>query len=92
MNLSYDEPLVGSLALMLSGVALAIAVGPWQQPYQLRSVCAVQRRFGKPAARGLWVLVAAASLVSGLAILSGIRPAFAVPAGDLRTAVEQELR
>ncbi len=85
--MSYDEPLVGSLAILIAMVSLAIAVGPWARPYELRSVHAVRSRFGKPAARGIWILVAAASLASGMAILSGFRPGYAVPAGHA-----QELR
>lgn len=85
--MSYDEPLVGSLAILIALASLGIAVGPWSRPYELRSVHAVHRRFGKPAARGIWVLVAAASLASGLAILSGFRPGYTAPAGQ-----SQELR
>jgi hypothetical protein len=85
--MTYDEPLVGSLAILVAVVSLAIAVGPWTKPYELKSVHEVHRRFGKSAARGVWVLVAAASLASGLAILSGFRPSYAAPAGHA-----QELR
>ena len=85
--MSYDEPLVGALALVFAVVAAAISVGPWTAPYQLRSVSALQDRFGKPAARGLWVAVALASLAAGLAILSDLRPSYAIPAQ--RAEIEQ---
>ena len=76
----YDEPLVGSRAILVAIAAAAIAVGPWTQPYRLRTFSAICRRFGKPVARGIWVAIALALLTSGLAILSGLRPSYAVPA------------
>ena len=78
--MSNDEVLVGSLAIILAIAAFVIAVGPWTAPYQLRSFSAVQRRFGKPAARSLWFVVAIALLTAGLAIVNGVRPAYARPA------------
>jgi hypothetical protein len=76
----YDEPLVGSLAIVVALVAAAIAVGPWTQPYRLRTFSAISHRFGKPIARGVWVAIAVALLTSGFAILSGLRPSYADPA------------
>lgn len=78
--MSYDEPFVGSLALIFAIVAAAISVGPWNSPYQLRSVSALKGRFGKPAARGLWIAVALTSLAAGLSILTDLRPWYAIPA------------
>lgn len=78
--MSNDEALVGSLAIILAIAAFVIAVGPWTAPYRLRSFSAAERRFGKPAARGLWIAVAIALLTAGLAIVNGIRPAYARPA------------
>ncbi len=78
-DLSYEESLVGSLAVILSIIAAVIAIGPWSQPYRLRTIAAVKARFGKPAARAVWLLIAVASLVAGLAILSGVRPPYAAP-------------
>ena len=75
----YDEPLVGSLAVIVAIAAAAIAIGPWSQPYRLRTFSAICRRFGKPVARGIWIAIAVALLTSGLAILSGLRPSYAVP-------------
>ncbi len=83
--MSHDETLVGSIALIVATVSLAIAVGPWNAPYQLRTVSSVSRRFGKPAARGLWMVIALASMTAGLAILSGLRPSYAVPAQRTQT-------
>jgi hypothetical protein len=78
--LKYDEPLVGSLAIVVALVAAAIAVGPWTEPYRLRTFSAICRRFGKPVARGVWIAIAIALLTSGLAILNGLRPSYADPA------------
>ncbi len=73
---SYSDPLVGTIAILLGLTAAAFSVGPWAVPYQLRTVDAVRRRFGIRAARLLWLAVAIASLTSGVAILSGMRPPY----------------
>ncbi len=78
--MKYDEPLVGSLAIILAIIAAVIAVGPWASPYRLRTFSAITQRFGKPVARGVWVAIAVASLTAGLAILTGMRPSYADPA------------
>lgn len=77
--MSYDETLVGSLAIVFAIAAAAIAVGPWVQPYRLRSFSAITKRFGKPVARGVWVAIAVALLTAGSAILCGLRPSYADP-------------
>lgn len=79
---NYSEPLVGCIAIALAATATAVSLGPWDRPYELRTVAAVRRRFGKAAARFLWLAVAATALVSGLAILTDARPSYAVPDGD----------
>ncbi|WP_145171738.1 hypothetical protein [Rubripirellula lacrimiformis] len=75
--MSYDEPLVGGLSVAMSMIATFIAVGPWDQPYQLRSIQAVRSRYGKPVARGVWAAIAVAAFTCGVAILSGVRPGYA---------------
>ena len=75
----YDEPFVGTLSIVIAVIAFAIAVGPWTEPYRLRTIAAISRRYGKPAARGVWVAIAITCLTTGLAILSGMRPTYALP-------------
>lgn len=70
---------MGCLALTLSAIATAIAFGPWTVPYQIRSVKYVRERFGKRAARSLWLAVAVITGGSGVAILNGVRPDYAAP-------------
>lgn len=74
-----DEAFVGSVAIGLAVIALVIALGPWQRPYQIRSVAAVSARFGKPAGRLVWLLFAIVAGGSGVSILSEIRPNYAAP-------------
>ncbi|TWT83327.1 hypothetical protein CA13_47920 [Planctomycetes bacterium CA13] len=78
----YDDTLVGSLAILFSIVATAIAIGPWSTPYQLRTIGAIKDRFGKSAARGVWFAVALAAFAAGITILSGARPSYARPASS----------
>ncbi|NND96596.1 MAG: hypothetical protein HKN47_04625 [Pirellulaceae bacterium] len=86
---SYDELLVGALAIIFAIVALVISAGPWDAPYRLRTISAVASRFGKPAARGIWVAVAVAAFASGLAIFSGTRPSYATQ--TQHSALEDDL-
>lgn len=79
----YDEPLVAALAIGMALIAAAIAVGPWNGPYRLRSIDAVSNRFGKPAARAVWIAVAVTMFTTGLAIIKGVRPTYAIPADDV---------
>ena len=85
--MSYDEQFVGTLAIVLAIISLAIAVGPWTAPYRLRTFSALTNRFGKPVARGVWVVIALASLTAGWAILAGVRPSYADP--TQRASTEQ---
>ena len=85
--MSYDEAFVGSLAIGFSIAAVVIAFGSWDLPYRLHSVSAFQRRFGKPAARGLWVAVGVALLMAGISIFNGFRPSYAQP--SQHSAIDQ---
>lgn len=78
--MSYDEPFVGSLAIVMALIAAAIAAGPWEAPYQLRNIRSVNDRFGKLAARGIWAVIAIATFTAGVAIFSGTRPPYVTPA------------
>ena len=72
-----DEILVGSLALAFAVVSFSIGVGPWSAPYQLRTIQVVAKRYGKPAARVVWVVISLAFLVVGMVVLLGLRPSYA---------------
>lgn len=72
-----DEILVGSLALVFAVVSFSIGVGPWSAPYQLRTFQAVAKRYGKSAARLIWILISVGLLVIGVAVLLGLRPSYA---------------
>ena len=43
-----DELFVGGLAVLLSLIFLAFAVGPWAAPYRLGATNAIVKRFGNP--------------------------------------------
>jgi hypothetical protein len=81
--LRYDDSLVGSLAVLVAILAACVAIGPWTEPYELRSFAAIRARFGKSVARGVWFAIAVALFASGYAILNGIRPGYAVPSSSV---------
>lgn len=80
--MSYDEPLVGCVAIIMAMTAAVISAGSWDAPYQLRTIATISRRYGKTAARCLWIAIAIASFLAGLAIVSGTRPPYATPANE----------
>jgi uncharacterized membrane protein YphA (DoxX/SURF4 family) len=77
--ISYNDLFVSSIALIGSAAALAVGIGPWRNPYRLRSIAGIVDRYGMTAARGVWIFVAVISLIAGIAIASGIRPGYAQP-------------
>lgn len=79
---NYNDLLVSAVALAASIAAFAIGVGPWQQPYRLRTIAAVLERFGTTAARLVWIALAIVSFVAGVAIAGGVRPGYAKPQPD----------
>ncbi|MCM2372465.1 hypothetical protein [Aporhodopirellula aestuarii] len=60
-------------------MATAIALGPWDAPYKIRSFANIENRFGKPAARVVWIMIAIVSGSCAAAIMTGLRPAYAAP-------------
>ncbi len=76
------DTFVGGLSLLFGFVAAGIAAGPWDPPYRLRSIEAIQRRFGRAAARLAWLVLALTCFASAISILSGIRPSYAAPSGE----------
>jgi Mg2+/citrate symporter len=73
---SFDQPLVGSIALVIATAAAIAGVGPWDSPYQLRTFAAIDQRYGRLAARLIWIAIAAVLMTMGLAIISGWRPSY----------------
>ena len=76
---SYNDLLVATVAFVGATLAFAAGVGPWTQPYHLRSIAFVVDRYGMTIARVVWIFVAIVSLVAGVAIATGIRPGYAQP-------------
>ena len=74
-----DEKLVGGLAILLGIMFLCFSLGPWESPYRLRSTATVTKRFGKPAARLFWLLLAVILGGLGVAIVTDVRPGYAKP-------------
>ncbi|KAA5547314.1 hypothetical protein FYK55_02655 [Roseiconus nitratireducens] len=84
---SYNDLFVATVAFVCAGGSLAVSLGPWVAPYQLRSIAHIRQRFGESAARLTWLVVAIVSLLAGLAIAGGIRPGYAQPQpGTIQTA------
>lgn len=81
----WDDLLVGGLAIGLAAVATASAAGMLTTPYRLGSIRSIQQRYGEPAARAFFLLLAALMLLTGTAILSGLRPSYG---GVQRTAAD----
>lgn len=81
---SEAEWLVGGLAIAMATLLGWNALSFSPLFYQLRTVSAVQNRYGRKAACGLLLAVSMVLLGAGVMILSGIRPAYALPspAGD----------
>ncbi len=73
------EWFVGGLAIVMASLVSwnALAFSPLF--YELRTVSAVQNRYGRKAACGLLLGVSLVLLGAGVMILSDIRPAYAVP-------------
>lgn len=75
-----DECFVGCLAIGVAIITLVIALGPWNLPYRSRAMISIGERYGKKAARLVWLLIAIISAASGVSILNEIRPSDAAPA------------
>jgi hypothetical protein len=74
-----SEWFVGGLAILMSSLVgwNAIAFSP--AFYELQSISAVKSRYGRKAACGLLLGIAALLLAAGVMILGGARPSYAVP-------------
>lgn len=72
-----ESVFVGSIALVLAVSSLAISIGPWRAPYELKTIARIESRYGMIAARSFWVVIAAVTGILAALILSGWRPAYA---------------
>ncbi|MEO1527916.1 MAG: hypothetical protein AAFX06_20990 [Planctomycetota bacterium] len=79
---TYNDLFVAGVAFVGGGLSLAISVGPWPAPYELRTMAAIRDRYGMAAARATWMLIALASILAGVAIATGLRPSYARPTTD----------
>jgi len=73
------EWFVGGLAIAMASMVTWNAVAFSPALYDLRTVSAVQARFGRKAACGMLLAIAAFLLATGIMILSGLRPGYALP-------------
>ncbi len=80
---NYNDTFVAAVAIVGAVLAVAASLGPWKQPYQLRSIARINDRYGMNVARCVWMFVAIVSLIAGIAILGGIRPGYAQPGGGV---------
>ncbi len=71
-----DQILVAAVAAVLGTLSLLAASTGWSLPYRLRSIAAVQRKWGQPAARGLLLLIAVLLLALAVVIAMDLRPAY----------------
>ncbi len=69
-----SDVLVSSLAFLLSAIAVAIGVGPWTEPYELRTFRRLRDARGMIAARLGWVIIALIAAGCGAAIWNNVRP------------------
>ena len=74
-----DELFVGGLASLMAVLCFLFAIGPWNQPYRLRSTAAITEKYGKPFARLFWLALALALSAVGVAIMLGWRPSYTSP-------------
>ncbi|QEG40220.1 hypothetical protein [Roseimaritima ulvae] len=71
-----DQILVAAVATSLGTLSLVAAATGWALPYRLRSLAAVQRKWGQPAARGVLLLVGLLLLALAAVIALDLRPAY----------------
>ncbi|WP_153555241.1 hypothetical protein [Roseimaritima sediminicola] len=71
-----DQILVATVSAGLGVLACLAATQRWQGPYRLRSIAAVQRRYGLPAARVLLLAIGLILLVLAFVIALDLRPAY----------------
>lgn len=81
-----DQILVAAVAAALGCLAFLAALQLWLPPYRLRSIAAVETRWGRPAARGLLLLISLLLFALAAVIAVDLRPAYAAAANKKITA------
>lgn len=74
-----SEWFVGGLSILMASLVAWNALVFSPAIYGLRSIAAIKARYGRHAACGLLLGIAAILLAAGVMILSGARPGYAVP-------------
>lgn len=72
-----DQAIVGTVAIGLGSMALSGVLGVWSEPFRLRTILAIEDRWGKGVARATLGIIAAGMLTTGAAILLDARPGYA---------------
>ncbi len=76
---NHSEWFVGGIAIAFGSLVGWNALVYSPLLYRLRTVAAVRKRYGRQAACGLLLSVAALLFAAGAMILGGIRPQYAAP-------------
>lgn len=77
-----DQAIVGTVAIGMGSLALSAVAGVWDEPFRLRTILAIEDRWGKGAARLTLGIIAAGLLAAGAAILLDARPSYATQSAD----------
>lgn len=75
--MAFDDLLVVTVSAVLAAAAWVAAWGRWQAPYHLRSVAAIEQRYGRDTARGFLFLVGVALAALAVVIALDWRPIYA---------------
>ena len=72
-----QSALVGIIAMTFAILVAGVALGPWERPFHLRTLNALDDRFGRRPARTILAAIAAILAALAVAILMDLRPSYA---------------
>lgn len=75
--MAFDDLLVAAISVVLAVAAWVAAWGRWQAPFHLRSVSAIDQRYGRGAARTFLFLIGLALMILAITIAFDWRPIYA---------------